>query len=74
LGARPLKRLIQQVVVNPLARLVLEGRLRAGELAALRVVEGELRVEGGYRGRQNIISMGKNLLDPVPNSSIVHSV
>jgi len=46
LGARPLKRLIQQVVVNPLARLVLEGRLRAGELAALRVVEGELRVEG----------------------------
>jgi len=40
LGARPLKRLIQQTVVNRLSRMVLEGRLNPGEMAALRV-EGE---------------------------------
>jgi len=36
LGARPLKRLIQQVVVNPLSRAVLEGRLGPGSLAVFR--------------------------------------
>lgn len=40
LGARPLKRLIQQVVVNPLSRAVLEGRLGPGSLAVFRE-EGE---------------------------------
>ncbi len=40
LGARPLKRLIQQVVVNPLSRMVLEGKLRPGGAARLEV-EGE---------------------------------
>ncbi|MBS1785420.1 MAG: type VI secretion system ATPase TssH, partial [Acidobacteria bacterium] len=45
LGARPLKRLIQQAVVNPLSRLVLEGRLHPGGLARLRVVDGEISVE-----------------------------
>ena len=44
MGARPLKRLIQQVVVNPLARLVLEGRLKAGELCSLRVEDEALCV------------------------------
>jgi ATP-dependent Clp protease ATP-binding subunit ClpB len=44
LGARPLKRLIQQVVVNPLSRLVLEGALRPGGMAVLAVEDGELRV------------------------------
>jgi len=43
-GARPLKRLIQQVVVNPLARLVLEGRLKPGEGAILRVEAGRLDI------------------------------
>jgi len=45
LGARPLKRLIQQVVVNPMARLLLEGKLKAGELCVLRVESDELKVE-----------------------------
>ena len=45
LGARPLKRLIQQVVVNPLSRLVLEGHLKPGGLARLVLVGDELRVE-----------------------------
>ena len=35
MGARPLKRLIQQVVVNPLSRLILEGRLQPGQMATL---------------------------------------
>ncbi|MDR3683080.1 MAG: AAA family ATPase, partial [Geothrix sp.] len=41
-GARPLKRLIQQAVVNPLSRLVLQGQLQPGGLARLRVVDGQL--------------------------------
>jgi len=45
LGARPLKRLIQQVVVNPLSRLVLEGRLKPGQLATVKVIDDELKVE-----------------------------
>jgi ATP-dependent Clp protease ATP-binding subunit ClpB len=43
-GARPLKRLIQQEVVNPLSRMVLEGRLVPGRMAALTVRDGELQV------------------------------
>ena len=43
-GARPLKRLIQQAVVNPLSRLILEGRLQAGSIATLAVRDGELAV------------------------------
>jgi len=42
LGARPLKRLVQQVVVNRLARMLLEGRLRPGDGAELAVEDGEL--------------------------------
>ena len=45
LGARPLKRLIQHVVVNPLSRLVLEGRLQAGQVGRVEVRDGELSVE-----------------------------
>ncbi len=44
-GARPLKRLIQQEVVNPLSRMVLEGRLAPGRMAGLAVREGGLVVE-----------------------------
>jgi ATP-dependent Clp protease ATP-binding subunit ClpB len=43
-GARPLKRLIQQVVVNPLSRLVLEGRLVPGSMAHLTIEGDDLRV------------------------------
>ena len=44
-GARPLKRLIQHAVVNPLSRLVLQGQLQPGNLARLAVLDGQLRVE-----------------------------
>ncbi|MBK7294599.1 MAG: hypothetical protein IPI84_12690 [Holophagaceae bacterium] len=44
-GARPLKRLIQQAVVNPLSRMVLQGQLKPGGLARLVVRDGQLLVE-----------------------------
>jgi ATP-dependent Clp protease ATP-binding subunit ClpB len=44
LGARPLKRLIQQVVVNPLSRLILQGELHPGGRARLEVRGTELLV------------------------------
>ena len=44
-GARPLKRLIQQAVVNPMSRLILEGTLQPGAMVHLKVVDGELTVE-----------------------------
>ncbi|HJV23724.1 MAG TPA: AAA family ATPase, partial [Holophagaceae bacterium] len=47
LGARPLKRLIQQVVVNPLSRMVLKGELQPGAVARLEVEGGELQVRVG---------------------------
>ncbi|BDU75616.1 ATP-dependent Clp protease ATP-binding subunit [Mesoterricola sediminis] len=42
MGARPLRRLIQQVVVNRVARMVLDGRARPGDTVALAVEGGEL--------------------------------
>jgi len=45
-GARPLKRLIQQVVVNSASRMVLDGRLKPHDIARLLVVDGELEVKG----------------------------
>ena len=47
LGARPLKRLIQQVVVNPLSRQILEGHLRPGQMATLAVQDAQLIVGAG---------------------------
>jgi ATP-dependent Clp protease ATP-binding subunit ClpB len=45
MGARPLKRLIQQVVVNPLSRLILKGLLHPGDRAQLEVREGQLAIQ-----------------------------
>ncbi len=45
LGARPLKRLIQHVVVNPLSRLILEGKLEPGSMARVGVQNDQLEVE-----------------------------
>ncbi len=45
LGARPLKRLIQHAVVNPLSRLILEAKLPPGSLARVALKDGGLHVE-----------------------------
>jgi ATP-dependent Clp protease ATP-binding subunit ClpB len=47
-GARPLKRVIQRSLQNPLATLILEGRVKEGETVKVTVENGEL-VVGGQR-------------------------
>ena len=43
-GARPLKRLIQRVIVDPAAMLILEGRAKEHDMVTVDVVDGELQV------------------------------
>ena len=47
-GARPLKRVIQRSLQNPLATLILEGRIKDGDTVKVTVEGGELSV-GGQR-------------------------
>ena len=47
-GARPLKRVIQRSLQNPLATLILEGRIKDGDTVQVGVENGELTV-GGQR-------------------------
>ena len=47
-GARPLKRVIQRSLQNPLATLILEGRLKDGETVKVAVENGELVVGGQH--------------------------
>jgi ATP-dependent Clp protease ATP-binding subunit ClpB len=44
-GARPLKRVIQKRLVDPLAMAILEGRFTAGDTVKVEVSEGELMLE-----------------------------
>jgi ATP-dependent Clp protease ATP-binding subunit ClpB len=44
-GARPLKRVIQKRLVDPLALAILEGRFAAGDTVVVNAVEGELTLE-----------------------------
>ncbi|HRZ77508.1 MAG TPA: AAA family ATPase, partial [Bacteroidales bacterium] len=43
-GARPLKRVVQRLVMNPLSRLILEGRMGLGEEASLDLEGDRLRI------------------------------
>jgi ATP-dependent Clp protease ATP-binding subunit ClpB len=45
-GARPLKRVIQRSLQNPLAQLILEGEVRDGDVVKVAVKDGELSVAG----------------------------
>jgi ATP-dependent Clp protease ATP-binding subunit ClpB len=44
-GARPLKRVIQKRLVDPLALAILEGRFVAGDTVKVDAVDGELVLE-----------------------------
>ena len=44
-GARPLKRTIQRLVENELSRMVLGGRVQAGDRVVVDALEGELRID-----------------------------
>ncbi len=45
-GARPLKRVIQRSLQNPLATLLLEGKVKEGDTVEVGVSGGELTVAG----------------------------
>ena len=45
-GARPLKRVIQKHLQNPLASLILEGKVKDSEAVRVSVAEGELSING----------------------------
>ncbi len=45
-GARPLKRVIQRELQNPLAGMILEGRIKAGEKIRVGVKDGKLAING----------------------------
>ena len=45
-GARPLKRVIQRSLQNPLATLLLEGKVKDGDTVEIGVENGELTVDG----------------------------
>ncbi len=49
-GARPLKRVIQRSLQNPLAQLILEGAVRDGDTVKVTVQDGELSVAGRVVG------------------------
>jgi ATP-dependent Clp protease ATP-binding subunit ClpB len=44
-GARPLKRVIQKRLVDPLAMAILEGRFKPGDTVKVEAAEGELTLE-----------------------------
>ena len=45
-GARPLKRLIQRELQDPLARLILEGKVKDGETVKVSAEDGMLEIGG----------------------------
>lgn len=42
LGARPLKRMIQQKIVTPIARTIVQGRIQSGDTISIESFDGEL--------------------------------
>jgi ATP-dependent Clp protease ATP-binding subunit ClpB len=50
-GARPLKRVIQRRLQDPIAMAILEGRFREGDTVDVDVQDGELRISGGGAAR-----------------------
>ena len=65
-GARPLNRLIQQRVLNPLARLIIDGGVRDGETARVTTDEsGEIVVERNHEADENAAAGAKDDEDMV---------
>jgi ATP-dependent Clp protease ATP-binding subunit ClpB len=50
-GARPLKRAIQRSLQNPLATMLIEGRIEDGDTVRVGVADGELVINGSAAGR-----------------------
>jgi ATP-dependent Clp protease ATP-binding subunit ClpB len=55
-GARPLKRLIQRLLQDPIAMAILEGRFHEGDTVHVRAEGGSLAIEGGSgSGQREVI-------------------
>ena len=50
-GARPLKRVIQRELQNPMATLILEGRIKDGQTVTVGAEGGSLTIDGQPVGR-----------------------
>lgn len=56
-GARPLNRLIQQKVLNPLAKLIIDGGVRNGEIAHVGInVDNEIEVQRNHESETGYIT------------------
>lgn len=52
-GARPLNRVIQQKLLNPLARLIIDGGIRNGEDAQVNVVRDTLHIDRNHESQSD---------------------
>ncbi|KAJ8101881.1 P-loop containing nucleoside triphosphate hydrolase protein [Lipomyces tetrasporus] len=52
-GARPLNRLVQKSVLNPLAMYLIKAQVRAGENVVVTVVNGEIHVQPNHAENEN---------------------
>ena len=46
-GARPLKRSLERLVENPIAEMILKGKLIQGDIIKVKGVKGEIKIEKG---------------------------
>ncbi|MEQ8815654.1 MAG: ATP-dependent chaperone ClpB [Thalassobaculum sp.] len=56
-GARPLKRVIQRSLQNPLANRILEGRIRDGARVTVSVLDGQLAIDGEKAARAEEVTI-----------------
>jgi len=56
-GARPLKRVIQRSLQNPLANRILEGKIRDGDRVMVSVVDGALAINGEHAARAQDVTV-----------------
>src|SRR3546814_1032351 len=56
-GARPLKRVIQRSLQNPLANRILEGRIRDGDAVKVSVIDGQLAIDGEKAARAEEVAI-----------------
>ena len=50
-GARPLKRLIQAKILNPLAEQIVGDRIKSGNVVLIKAKGNELVIEVGFKSR-----------------------
>ena len=56
-GARPLKRVIQRSLQNPLANRILDGTIRDGDKVTVSVIDGQLAINGDKAARAEEVTI-----------------